>query len=294
MKKISFIVNPISGGKSKKKIIELIDRYIDRSRYEVEVLYTKAAGHATELARQSDADIVVAVGGDGTVNEVASGLVGSAKALSIIPCGSGDGLALHLGMSRNHRKAVQALNDVHIEHMDCATLNGRYFFCTCGAGFDALIGWNFAHASSRGLITYVRETARAWFSYHPDHYVVEADGVRWEGDALMITVGNASQWGNNARITPLASVLDGELDVTVVKPFRLWRMPGLLVKLMTGRAHTAKMAVTLRARRIDITRTAVSAPVHLDGDPAMMGDGLHVEILPKSLYVAVPADSSDI
>ena len=132
MKRITFIVNPVSGGKDKKKVLAAIDRYLDRSAFTYEVLETEKAGDATAWARESGADIVVAVGGDGTVSEVATGLLGTGKALGIIPCGSGDGLALHLGISRNPAKAVRALNGGRIVRIDTARLDGRPFFCTAG------------------------------------------------------------------------------------------------------------------------------------------------------------------
>lgn len=294
MKKIVFIVNPISGGKSKEKIVSLINQHIDHDRYQYKVIYTKGPADATVIARNCDADIVVAVGGDGTVSEVATGLVGTDKALGIIPCGSGDGLALHLGISRNPLKAIKALNDAVIMTADSAVLDGKPFFCTCGAGFDALVGWNFAKAHSRGLMTYVKEAVKAWFGYKPDHYVIKTDDQTWEGDALIVTVGNASQWGNNARITPLASMTDGLLDITVVKPFSVLWMPSLAVKLMTGKAYSTSKTVHLRSTRIDITRDAKEGPVHLDGDPAVMKDLLHAEVKQASLKIAVPSYVTNI
>lgn len=293
MKKVLFIVNPISGGKSKEKIISLIPKYIDSSKYTYSIVYTKGPGDATVIARNYAADIVVAVGGDGTVSEVATGLVGTEKALGIIPCGSGDGLALHLGISRNPIKAIQGINECRVETVDCAVLEGKNFFCTCGSGFDALVGWNFARANSRGLITYVKEATKAWFGYKPDHYVIKTDTDTWEGKALIVTVGNASQWGNNARITPLASMTDGLLDITVVKPFGLLWMPVLAFKLMTGKAYTTSKTVHLLSKTIDIARTG-EAPVHLDGDPALMGNKLHVEVVPNALKVAVPLSTKKI
>lgn len=292
-RQIVFIVNPISGGKSKDSIIALIKRHIDVEKYDYSIVYTKGPGDATRIARECTADIAVAVGGDGTVSEVASGLKGSSKALGIIPCGSGDGLALHLGISRKHIKAVKALNNPRYEQMDCATMEGKSFFCTCGAGFDALVGWNFAKSKSRGLMTYITESAKAWFSYKPDHYVISTDEGKWEGEALMVTVGNASQWGNNARITPLASVLDGKLDISIVKPFSLLHLPALAIRLMTGKAYGSRKTVHMRATQIEIERSC-EGPVHLDGDPALMGKKLHIGIEVAALRIAVPSGNKKI
>jgi diacylglycerol kinase family enzyme len=137
VKRITFIVNPVSGGKDKKDVLAAIGRYLDLSAFSYEVLQTGQAGDATRWARESEADIVVAVGGDGTVSEVAKGLLGTDKALGIIPCGSGDGLALHLGISRSPAKAVRTLNEACITRIDAARMDGRPFFCTAGVGLDA-------------------------------------------------------------------------------------------------------------------------------------------------------------
>ena len=212
MQKICLIVNPISGGKDKKQLVQTILEHLDHQKYTAEVAWTQHAGHGTVLARSADADIVVAVGGDGTVSEVGQGLAGTGKALGIIPCGSGDGLALHLGIPRDPVKAVQILNTGDISPMDMARVNDRPFFCTTGVGFDAVVAWSFAQAGHRGLWTYIREAWKAWWSFQPEHYDLDIDGTRWSGRAFLITVGNCNQWGNQARITPEASVNDGLLE----------------------------------------------------------------------------------
>ena len=162
MERILFIINPISGGKDKSNIINLIDKTIDRKHFNYEIALTRYAGHGTELARKTDADIVVAVGGDGTVSEVAQGLVGTNKALGIIPCGSGDGLALHMGISRFPRKAIRQLNNSVTSWMDYGIVENHPFFCTAGVGMDADVAWEFAHSNSRGLKTYVGKTFKVW------------------------------------------------------------------------------------------------------------------------------------
>ena len=178
MKRITFIVNPVSGGKDKRKVLAAIDRYLDRSAFSYEVRETGKAGDATAWARSCDADIVVAVGGDGTVSEVATGLLGTGKALGIIPCGSGDGLALHLGISRNPAKAVRALNAGRIARIDAARLDGRPFFCTAGVGLDADVAWDFARSPKRGLGTYISTAWGLWKHGDRAHqYRVTTDAV---------------------------------------------------------------------------------------------------------------------
>lgn len=287
MEKVLFIVNPVSGGKSKKSCLKAIERNLDRGKYSYRIAMTEYAGHAVELARDSEERIVVAVGGDGTVSEVARGLTGTGKIFGIIPCGSGDGLALHLGISRNHRRAVEVLNSGVIREMDHGLVDGEPFFCTVGVGFDAIVAQRFADSSSRGLVTYITKALGTWMSFVPDTYKVTVDGETLECQAAMITVGNAGQWGNQARITSLASVADGLLDVAIVHPFRTVEIPVLAVKLLTGKAHTSSRVTMLKGKNIVIERSS-AGPAHRDGDPTVMGDRISFETVPSSLPVMVP------
>lgn len=290
-RRYTFIVNPISGGKPKDGIISLIKKEFDQSC--CEIVETKGPGDATRIARESSSDIVVAVGGDGTVSEVAGGLTGSGKALGIIACGSGDGLALHLGLSRNHRKAIVDLKEGRVVPMDYGTLCGKPFFCTCGVGFDALVSWNFANSSSRGLATYIKEALKAWRNFTPGHYVIDIDGRRWEGDAVLINVANVNQWGNNAKIAPRASVTDGECDVTVVTPFSTLDIPALAFRLMTGSFDRSSKVVSLRGREIRIARDH-DGPVHYDGDPSELAGPMLVSTFPAALNVVIPKNKINV
>lgn len=288
MKKILFIANPLSGGKDKKTILKDIDAAIDRQRFAPSFVYTERPGHATSLARDAEADIVVAVGGDGTVSEVAQGLVGTDKVLGIIPCGSGDGLAFHLGLSRNPLKALRTIQDGISETMDYGMVDGRPFFCTSGVGLDAEVAWEFASAGKRGLWTYISLAWKIWQHFKPETYKIDVDGRTLSVPAVFVTVGNANQWGNQARITSLASVQDGLLDVTVVAPFHTWEIPVLATKLLDGRAHTSRRVTLLRGKRVTVVREK-EGPAHYDGDPCMKGKEIHYEIVPAALRVRVPA-----
>ena len=284
-----FIVNPISGGRSKEAIVRMIGKYLDPSSYEV--VRTEFAGHATQLAHQTKADVVVAVGGDGTVSEVAKGLISTGKALGIIPCGSGDGLALHLGISRHPRKALRELVEGAPAEMDYALLDTNPFFCTAGVGLDAEVAWAFASSGKRGLGTYISLAWKIWQGYRPSTYTIEVDGTSITFPAVMVIVGNVNQWGNQARITSKASACDGMLDVAVVAPFHTYEIPVLAAKLLDGRAHTSRRVRMLRGRRVVITRPN-EGPAHFDGDPCREGRILHFEIVPKSLKVMVPKGHS--
>lgn len=284
MKRILFIANPLSGGIDKKELLKQVEETL---RHSYQVAFSERPGHATELARKADVDIVVAVGGDGTVNEVASGLIGTEKVLAIVPCGSGDGLALHLGIGRNPAKATQILNDGVITDMDCGLLDGKPFFSVAGVGLDADVAWQFSSAPHRGVWTYIRLAWRQWRHYHPQLYTLQADGEKIVTPAVFVTVGNSNQWGNQARIADLASVQDGLLDLVIVRPFPTRVIPILVWKLMRGKAHTSKYVQTLTAKHIVIDRQA-PGPAHFDGDPVRKGTHMELEAVPHALRVLVP------
>ena len=289
MKKICFIVNPIAGAKDKKKILSLIGRYLDRSIYCYETLYTQYAGHATELAAASDADIVCAIGGDGTLNEVARGVAGTDKVFALIPCGSGDGLALHLGISRKPLGAIRNINEGHVKTIDYGLMDGRPFFSISGVGLDASVSYGFAQSPDRGLRTYISEALKLWKGFVFEHYKVTADSREWSGPAALVSVGNSNQWGNQARITSPASVTDGLLDVTIVKPFSTLQIPGIVFRLMTGKMHKCRHAVCLQGARITVERES-EGPAHFDGDPMMSGAALEWQAVPHALNMIVPAN----
>lgn len=289
---VLFIVNPVSGRKGKKRrIIKLLQ---ERG---CKLQFTRFAGDAVEIARNAVEDVVVAVGGDGTVNEVARGLTGTDKILGIVPCGSGDGLARHLGISggvrslwptgRNLDRMLDIIENGRVRRLDWGTVNGNPFFSVCGTGLDAIVSERFAKAGSRGLMTYIREAVRTWRGFRPLKYTIETDGRTMETEAVLITCGNSSQWGNGARITPLAKSDDGLLEVTVLKVFRTIEIPVLVWRLMTGSLHKSRRAVSLRGKEIRIYGSA-PGPFHLDGDWMPAVRNLEIRIMPDRLRVLVP------
>ena len=275
-----FIINPISGLGRKQRIISRLEK----AGYKV--VCTEYAGHAEKLAREAAEQVVVAVGGDGTVNEVARGLVGTGKTLGIIPCGSGDGLARHLGISHNFSKALKTVTSGKTSPLDAGRINGRLFFSVCGVGFDAVVSERFAKCGKRGLSTYIREGLKTWRIYAPERYVIEMNGQTLEHEAMFITVGNSNQWGNGAKITPLADSSDGILDITVVDGFKAIELPWLAGRLMTGSAHKSMRVHTYRGRHLVITRQN-EGPAHADGDWFEAGKTLDIEVIPHALNVLV-------
>ncbi len=282
-----FIVNPFSGTRSKERKTALIREHVPAGAFDYQVVFTEAKGHAVELAARAVADgvdYVVAVGGDGTMNEAARSLVGTTTALGIIPMGSGNGLARHLGIPLDTVAALRLLSKARPVTIDSATLNGTPFFCTAGAGFDAYIGLKFEGKKKRGFGAYVRTTLREFFSYRPDVYRLTVGGVTTERPAFLVSFANAAQYGNDAFIAPQASIRDGLLDLCVMKPFPYAAALTLGFKLFGRTLHESPYLEITRTREVTVERPA-PGPIHLDGEPHWMPAALHVQLVPASLRV---------
>ena len=279
-KRIVFILNPISGTHSKKEIPGLIDKLLDKEQFDYELRLTEYAGHAAEIAKESAAngiDIVVAIGGDGTVNEVARSLVHTEAALGIIPCGSGNGLARHLCLPLDIKKAIHIINECRIENFDYGVINDLPFFCTCGMGFDAFISLKFAEAGKRGPITYVENVLKEGLNYKPETYEVEDETGAKKYKAFLIACANASQYGNNAYIAPGATMKDGLMDVIIMEPFDTLEAPQIAADLFMKTLTNNSKIKTFRTKSLKIHRTSEGA-IHYDGDPVMTGKDIDVHI----------------
>lgn len=290
-KKILLIVNPISGTKSKVDAPSLINTYINKDLFDFDIRFTEYPGHATQMAREAvdeHYDIVAAVGGDGTVNEVARSLVNTPTALAVIPCGSGNGLARHLFIPMRPKEAIDILNDCVIRKLDYGTINDYPFFCTCGMGFDAYISQKFAEAGKRGPATYVEYVLREGLKYKPETYEIQDDqGVTFQ-KAFLISVANASQYGNNAYIAPQASMSDGLMDVVIMEPFDILDAPQISIDLLNKTLDKCSKIKTFRSKHIHIHRSNPGV-VHYDGDPVMMGRDIDINIHPSGINIVVNA-----
>lgn len=290
MKKIIFIVNPISGTQGKEVILNLLDEKIDKERYSWEVVYTEKAGHAIEIAAQAaenKADAVIAIGGDGTINEIGRSLVHTETALGIIPCGSGNGLARHLHIPMEPKKALEIINDGVTDIIDYGKINGTDFFCTCGVGFDAFVSLKFANAGKRGLLTYLEKTLQESLTYQPETYELETEDGSYKYKAFLIACGNASQYGNNAYITPQATITDGLMDVTILEPFTVLDVPSLAFQLFNKTIDQNSRIKTFRCKKLRIHRSKPGV-VHFDGDPMQAEENVDIELIQRGLRVIVP------
>lgn len=288
-KKAVFIINLISGTSDKAAIPGLIDQYLDKTQFEYEIAVTQYAGHASEIAakaKDDGVDVVVAIGGDGTVNEVARAIVHSSTALGIIPCGSGNGLARHLLLPLNVRKAIEVINRCEIRQLDYGIINDYPFFCTCGMGFDAFVSMKFAEAGKRGPITYVENVLREGLKYKPETYTIEDESGTLQYKAFLISCANASQYGNNAYIAPQASMSDGLMDVIIMEPFDVFEAPQISIEMFSKTLDKNSKIKTFRTRHLHIRRDKPGV-IHYDGDPVMTGADIDVELKPKGIKIVV-------
>ena len=294
-RKILAVINPISGTSNKEFMPETIARCIDPDKFDVVVRFTQHASHATLLTEEAIKEGfygVIAVGGDGTINEVAAALRDSSTALGIIPCGSGNGLARHLGIPMNVEKALEIINLDNIESLDYCTANDRPFFCTCGVGFDAHVSQKFAEARKRGPLSYIQKTLVEYLKYRCKTYSIEMNDRVVTEKAFVIACGNASQYGNNAFITPRASMHDGLIDVTVIHPFTPLDTAVLGVLLFTRHIDQDTNINTFRTSELTIHRPKPDV-MHIDGEPIMMNADIHIKCHKAGIKIFLPVGDGD-
>ncbi|MES2130736.1 MAG: diacylglycerol kinase family protein [Bacteroidota bacterium] len=285
-KKIAFVINPNAGVKKKINVIEFIKDNFPKT-IDYDLIVWKNANDFDSVKQQiiiGKYTIVVACGGDGTVNMVAATVADTTMAMAILPLGSGNGLARSNGIPLKLKEALKVIVNARIKKIDGALINGIPFFCTAGVGFDALIAAKFAASTKRGLVTYFKTSVREFFSYKPNDYKITVDGNTITTKAFLITVANAGQWGNDVYISPEASLNDGILHVSILKPFVMPSIVPIGIKLFMKKIHTSAHLLSLNGKHIEIEFTG-NLPVHFDGEPLAVENKITIDIRPDSLKV---------
>ncbi len=291
MPRTCFIFNPTAGTSRKADFPALLAQHFGSAAQGDYVLRpTEGPGHATELARaaaQAGCRVVVAVGGDGTVNEVGQGLLHQQHtAMGIVPRGSGNGLARHLKVPLNLGRALRRLRQPTFSRMDVGRVNGRPFFCTAGLGFDARVSQQFAQAGSRGLSTYMRVTFSEYRTFEPVPIVVETNGAALATDCYVLAFANASQYGNNAYIAPDANLQDGLLDMCLMDALPPWRAVQVMLGMALGTLPRTGGAAYSHTSHATV-RAAAPIGCHADGDYLGHATEFEFDLLPLALEVAV-------
>ncbi|MBN2356688.1 diacylglycerol kinase family lipid kinase [candidate division KSB1 bacterium] len=291
LKKVKFIYNPRSGLMRNPLIIrKLIEFTLHEAPFSYDFVETQHRGHARELSAQAAAqgyDAVVAVGGDGTANEVASGLLCTSCALGIIPIGSGNGLARGLSIPVSVRRATRVLLDGTVRVIDAGQIENRNFFVVTGIGFDALIGKLFDDRSLRGPLPYFYIGVREFFFYRPELFTLKFDDRTITVRALLVTIANTKQWGNGVFIAPKAEPDDGLLDICIIHRINTWRAVYHLPKLFTGKIDKVREYERYQTTSLQILRQK-PGPFHVDGEPVDADNVLNISIKKRSLSVIVP------
>ena len=289
-KKILFIVNPVSGTRKNRNLENRIASGLDPARFDHRISFTGEPGHSTQLAKKAveeKMDIVVAVGGDGTVNEIGQALVDTEVLLGILPAGSGNGLARHLGIPLSVTRALGIINRMKSIKMDTAVLNDKVFLSVAGIGYDAYVAKRFAALKHRGFLPYFRIVSGEYFRYKPRKYRIEIDGKILKRKAFLITFANSGQFGYNTVIDPAARIDDGYIDVCIVRKIPFAILPLYLPLLYTKSFNKTRFIEIIPAKNVVIRRKK-GKTIHFDGDPSSMGKELILNVKPLSLNVIVP------
>lgn len=291
MKNVHIIINPISGTSSKDKIPELAKELLPSDKFTVNIKYTEYAGHAAGLTKKAvdeDADYIIAVGGDGTINEVAKSMVHTKAALGIIPLGSGNGLARDLGIPIDIKKAMTIISKENVIAMDYCMANEHVFFCTCGFGFDAIVSERFSGEKHRGSIAYLKSIISEYLKFKPDYYeVIFGNDEVVKEKAFLVTCANTSQYGFNAYIAPHANIRDGKMDVVIMSPINPLEAGPMAVMLFAKQIDKNNKINYLQSEQVLVKRSKPGV-MHIDGDPIKVGEEILIKNVPLGLNVIVP------
>jgi len=280
-----FLFNERSGVRRGYDLRAVIREHWPHERCDIESCGTKDdLDRIIGDAERAGVETIFAIGGDGTVHEVARRLIGKQLTLGIVPAGSGNGFARHLGLAMEPATLMRSIPALQKQTIDTAEVNGRPFIGVMGVGFDAFIADRFESSKVRGMRTYIREGLSAYATYHPQPYELTIDGVSQRVEAYVIAIANASQYGNNARIAPAASVQDGLLNVVIIRDAPLIAVPIMMMRLFSGSIDHSRFVTNLQGREIVVRRDSPAA-AHVDGEPLVLPEELRVSVRPRSLNV---------
>lgn len=286
--RIRFIINPISGVGKKNTIPPMIESHLNQERFDYDIVYTEYKNHASELAKQASEEgvnIVCAVGGDGSVHEVGTALIGTKTKLAIIPVGSGNGLARHLNIPLGIKDAIYCINYSNCIEMDTVQVNDKSFLGVGGYGLDAVVAKKFDEHHKRGFFSYIYLTVREFFRFNPMNVSIDVDGKVKTLPVVLLTVANASQFGNGFTVSPKSDVTDGELELVVLKPFSIWHVPSLVYRFFSKKSDRSRHSEVISFKQARIKSARMLA--HYDGEPTDVRSELNVSVVPKSLNILV-------
>ncbi len=293
MRKILIIINRKAGTDREKSLGAAIQRQLPADRFQVETTYLQYLGHGADLSREAASrgvDTVVAVGGDGSINEIAQGLMGTHTALAIVPLGSGNGLARALSIPLDAEKALAIVAEGIKKPMDAGYANEHLFLSNAGVGFDAVIADRFRHSKKRGLVNYARLVVGGFAGYKPAVYKIRTDdGRETEVPAFLMTVANGNQFGYDFKLAPQASLFDGQLDICMVRPLRFWDLLPLSISSLSGKIGESRYMQHFTGKEITVASPDLSC-LQVDGDavPLTQGKTVHFNVVPGALQMVVP------
>jgi YegS/Rv2252/BmrU family lipid kinase len=291
LKKIVFIINKKSGVNRRKNLINTIEKNLNTQLFSYSIVYTNFPKHGIELANEAaknGAHAVVAVGGDGSINDVAAGLLGTNTALGLIPMGSGNGFARSMGISLKVHKAIQVLNDFKIQNIDVGFANKKLFVSNAGVGFPALIVKMFAQKKIRGFYQYAKLALYKFWRYKNATYNVVVDGIQKQAEkAFFVSVSNAPQFGYGFTVAPGALVNDGKLDLVILKTFPLYILPILLIRFFIAKIDDSKYFVRYSCSTCSISNRVIDV-FQTDGDDYPCKQNFECSIKPNALNVILP------
>lgn len=281
------IINPISGVGKQKTIEKVFAERLNHEKFDYDIRYTEYAHHATLIASDAASqnyDAVIAVGGDGSINDAAAGLIGTGTVLGIIPCGSGNGLARHMKLPLQPEKALDVINDFHVEEIDTINVNGHNYVSIAGVGFDAFVAEKFSHAKNRGFVGYAEIMFREYPLYKPHEYQLIIDGKEYRRKSLFISFANSSQFGFNAAIAPSASLQDGLIDVCMVEKVPPLHLPLTVELLYAKHFEKSQHVEIIQAKEVTVLNNQLRW-INFDGEALELEPELHFKVNEKSLKV---------